>query len=508
MEKQSNFSSSSPSWVRSSCIGQGCFGTVSKAVSKIDGGVFAVKSVDLATCLPAQSESLENEITILRSLKSHPHIVTFLGDDVTNEGTTSFRNLHLEYLQKGDVAKIVDDETLLRRYVWCLVSALRHVHANGIVHCDVKAKNVLVADGGSSVKLADFGSAMELEKPTVEIAPRGSPLWMAPEVVRREYQGPESDVWSLGCTVIEMLTGKPAWEDHGFDSLSRIGFSNELPFIPAGSSELCRDFLDKCLRRERSKRWSCDRLLEHPFLCQDHHSLLATESSPRCVLDWVDSEFEEERDESSVESMVSAVTRISKLATTGGVIWESNGWTEVRGNGFEEPGAEWELNSSDSTGDSGTRTVDEDSELTSVITCEILVLLPTSEFFSADPLLSLDRQCVQGEKTCRSKNRNRSRGHHPRCPNGLLRKTNSNRLIRLYNKNNRRQQQQRRIAARSYTNRPPRSRLGGRMGPPKIRINASLMLLRWPSHTLERRHPKPMDTSSCLHGPQNFSLKP
>ncbi|KAJ4891304.1 mitogen-activated protein kinase kinase kinase 14 [Raphanus sativus] len=369
MEKQST------SWIRGSCIGRGCFGTVSKAVSKIDGGVFAVKSVDLATCLPSQSESLENEIAILSSLKTHTHIVRFLGDDVSNEGTTSFRNLHLEYSPEGDVAnagKIADEETL-RRYVWCLVSALGHVHANGVVHCDVKSKNVLVVDGGSSVKLADFGSAMELGKPTGEIAaPRGSPLWMAPEVVRKEYQGPESDVWSLGCTVVEMLTGKPAWEDHGFDSLSRIGFSNELPFVPAGVSELCRDFLDKCLRRDRGQRWSCDQLLEHPFLlCQDHRSLLTTESSPRCVLDWVSSEFEDEEEigESRVETMVSAMARISKLATTGGAVWESNGWSEVRGNASEESGgqrADSELNIlPESTDDGGTRTMKEDSELTS-----------------------------------------------------------------------------------------------------------------------------------------------
>ncbi|CAH8282416.1 unnamed protein product [Eruca vesicaria subsp. sativa] len=331
MEKQSIPNTSS--WSRGTCIGRGCFGTVNKAVSKINGGVFAVKSVDIATCLPAQSQSLENEITILRSLEPHPHIVTFLGDDASKEGTSSFRNLHLEYSPEGDVANggIIVKETLLRRYVFCLVSALRHVHSNGIAHCDVKSKNVLVADGGSSVKLADFGSAMELEKPTDEILPRGSPLWMAPEVVRREYQGPESDVWSLGCTVVEMLTGKPAWEDNGFDSLSRIGFSNELPFIPAAVSELGRDFLEKCLRRDRRLRWSCDQLLEHPFICQGHDSFLVTESSPRCVLDWANSEFEEEEEEANVSrDMVSGVARMSNLATTGGVVWESDGWIEVR----------------------------------------------------------------------------------------------------------------------------------------------------------------------------------
>ncbi|CAF1699593.1 unnamed protein product [Brassica oleracea var. botrytis] len=378
MEKQRITNTSSASWIRGSCIGRGCFGTVTKAVSKIDGGVFAVKSVDLSTCLPSQSESLENEISILRSLKSHPHIVRFLGDDVSKEGTTSFRNLHLEYLPEGDVSNggIVVDETLLRRYVWCLVSALGHVHSNGIVHCDVKSKNVLVVNGGSSVKLADFGSAMEFKKPTAEITPRGSPLWMAPETIRGEYQGPKSDVWSLGCTVIEMLTGKPAWEENGFDSLSRIGYSNELPFIPAGVSELGQDFLEKCLRRDRSQRWSCDQLLEHPFLCQDHHSFV-TESSPRCVLDWVNSDFEEDEvsDVSRVEPMVSAMARMSKLATSGGVKWESNGWVEVRANAFEESGAQLEYLVSTRVESELNTSVRPpgNEESTSAMTCELLL---------------------------------------------------------------------------------------------------------------------------------------
>ncbi|KAH0925769.1 LOW QUALITY PROTEIN: hypothetical protein HID58_018025 [Brassica napus] len=195
------------------------------------------------------------------------------------------------------------------RYVWCLVSALGHIHANGIVHCDVKSKNVLVANGGSSVKLADFGSAMELEKPTAEkIAPRGSPLWMAPEVVSREYQGPESDVWSLGCTVIEMLTGKPAWEDHGFDSLSRIGFSNELPFIPAGVSELSRLLGQMLEARQES---------EMELRSASRASVSMSRPSSLLVHYRVFEE-EEEIDELRVESMVSAMARISKLATIGG----------------------------------------------------------------------------------------------------------------------------------------------------------------------------------------------
>ncbi|KAF1869145.1 hypothetical protein Lal_00048426 [Lupinus albus] len=321
------------SWVRGKCIGKGAFGTVDIAVDKSNGQVFAVKSVDLKTGLPGQIEALENEIKILRQMNS-PHVINILGDDITCEGTTSYQNLHLEYMPGGTVGDMDHadvDELLVRRYARCLVHALRHVHERGFVHCDVKGRNVLLAGEGSVAKLADFGSAVEFTGGD-HVLPRGSPMWMAPEVIRREYQGPESDVWSLGCTVIEMVTGRMPWEDDGFDTLSRIGFSGELPEFPAELSELGCDFLEKCLRRERKERWSCDQLLQHPFLVMDSSNNV-TESSPRCVLDWFDSEFtesEEEEKELDSESENSAKGRISKLATGVRVNWEIEGWVEVR----------------------------------------------------------------------------------------------------------------------------------------------------------------------------------
>ncbi|XP_054799284.1 mitogen-activated protein kinase kinase kinase 18-like [Prosopis cineraria] len=329
--------SSMASWVRGSCIGKGSCGTVTIGVSKSDGRVFAVKSVDLQS---GQVVALENEIRILRSLSS-PYVVTVLGDDAT----TSYRNLYLEYLPGGTLADLASpknggrpadvDERVLRYFTWCVVNALRYVHSRGVVHCDVKGRNVLVGLNGGVAKLADFGSAVEQCSSgavAVGIVPRGSPLWMAPEVIRRESQGPESDVWSLGCTVIEMLTGKPGWDEEGFNTLSRIGYSDELPEFPSQLSELGRDFLRRCLRREPSERWSCDQLLHHPFLLSTPPNKLA-ESSPRCILDLINSdEFkEEDEEEIRIHNENSANDRIRKLATKSRANWEmEDDWLEVR----------------------------------------------------------------------------------------------------------------------------------------------------------------------------------
>ncbi|XP_027337475.1 mitogen-activated protein kinase kinase kinase 18-like [Abrus precatorius] len=319
------------SWIRGKCIGKGAFGSVSIALRKFDGFLFAVKSVNLKTGLPGQLEALENEIRILQRMSS-PHVVTFLGDDATCE----HRNLHLEYLPGGTLADVDGDmdEILVRHYTWCLVSALQHVHSNSVVHRDVKGKNVLV--GASGCKLADFGSAVEFSSDELPpVSPRGSPLWMAPEVIRGEYQGPESDVWSLGCTLIEMLTGKPAWQGNAVDALRRIGYSGELPAFPTRLSELGRDFLEKCLRREPRRRWSCDQLLQHPFLLPCSASEVV-ESSPRCVLDRVDSEFAEfeEEEETRTETENSARDRIGKLAMSVRANWETQGWMAVRAMAF------------------------------------------------------------------------------------------------------------------------------------------------------------------------------
>lgn len=349
------------SWVRGRCIGRGSFGTVSLGFHNRTGEVFAVKSVHTASCLPHQIESLENEIRILRSLPPSPYVVAYLRDDVTS----TCRNLHMEYVPGGTAAdfaarrggKFSDvDEAVVRSQARCVVSALQQLHSRGIVHCDVKGSNILVGRDPRSAKLADFGSAIRIGESGDRIAPRGSPLWMAPEVIRGECQGPPSDVWSLGCAVVEMVTGRPPWEDRGVvDTLRRMGYSTEMPEYPAELSKQGRDFLENCLRRDPEARWSCDRLLQHPFLQND----AVAESSPRGVLDWVSSEFEDDEEEDgadeeagangnsiSEEDVADARARIVKLSSRRGATWESEGWTVVRTNRECEREAEEEAGTS------------------------------------------------------------------------------------------------------------------------------------------------------------------
>lgn len=110
---------------------------------------------------------------------------------------------------------------------------------------------------------------------------RGTIFWMSPEVAREEEDVSTAiDIWSLGCTVIEMLTGRPPWvpvcssSEQGHrsytDALSvlyMIGCSEDLPHVPAGLSPSARDFISCCLKRNPVERWTATELLQHPFLC-------------------------------------------------------------------------------------------------------------------------------------------------------------------------------------------------------------------------------------------------
>ncbi|XP_057864624.2 mitogen-activated protein kinase kinase kinase 17-like [Cryptomeria japonica] len=256
-------------WLRGNTIGAGAFGTVSLAIDNSNGELFAVKS------MAASSVScLQHEFNILNSLES-PYIVRCLGMEYSNENGVELCNLMMKYMPGGSVGDLLTkfggqlDESVIRSYTRDILRGLDYLHRQGIVHCDIKGKNVLVGSGGV-VKLGDFGSARRTEEKGQISVLRGTPLWMAPEVVNQVEQGPPSDIWSLGCTVVEMATGRPPWTNasNPLAAFYLIGCTDELPELPACLSPEGRDFLDKCFRRDPKQRWTAAQLLEHPFLSQ------------------------------------------------------------------------------------------------------------------------------------------------------------------------------------------------------------------------------------------------
>lgn len=124
------------------------------------------------------------------------------------------------YAENGSLGKTLKvfgklDEKLVASYVTKILDGLGYIHRNGVVHCNLRADSILTTRDGR-VKLSEFGTSLRLREieETSFVVP-GSPNWTAPEVFELELKGisTKSDIWSLGCTVIELLTGKPPYAD-------------------------------------------------------------------------------------------------------------------------------------------------------------------------------------------------------------------------------------------------------------------------------------------------------
>ncbi|XP_022132904.1 mitogen-activated protein kinase kinase kinase 17 [Momordica charantia] len=343
-------------WVRGHEIGHGSFATINLALpSKTSAAQFpslmAVKSSG-AVC----SSSLKNEKQVLDLLGDCPQIVRCFGESCTLENGEQFYNLFLEYASGGSLADRIQTrggrlpEFEVRRYTRTILEGLRYIHGKGFVHCDVKPGNILVFDDGD-VKIADFGLSKKAGKNRAETEQerkfqlRGSPLYMSPESVsHNEYESP-CDIWAVGCGVVEMLTGKPAWncrpESNIYSILLRIGIGEELPEFPKDLSEEGTDFLGKCFIKDPTKRWTAEMLLNHPFVADAGKSapLTAMEeasTSPRCPFDFedwasVESQEMDQRFWSNSSFSSSPTERLLQLVDNEAVDWSvADSWVTVR----------------------------------------------------------------------------------------------------------------------------------------------------------------------------------
>lgn len=356
-------------WRRGQCIGHGSFGFVNLAVPVAPHPAAAKTPLPppmaVKSCSVSNSASLRHEKEVLTLLRDCPNVIRCFGDDLTRENGDSLYNVLIEYASCGSVADRIRSgdglpESEVRRHTRSILRALRHVHATGFVHCDVKPQNILLCSAdrrplqdGVVAKIADFGLA---KRAGTESRPeiRGTPLYMSPEsVASGEFESP-SDVWALGCAVAEMVSGRPAWRcSSGADVtalLFRIGAGNESPEIPAEISEEGRDFLIRCFARDPRERWTAEMLLGHAFVADlgDDEATVgrsvgaeeAPSASPRGPFDFpeecvsVDSSIPETPlSPRPLRSSTPPATRIGQLATDTKPDWSwSESWDTVRRN--------------------------------------------------------------------------------------------------------------------------------------------------------------------------------
>lgn len=271
-------------WMKGALIGQGSFGSVYLALHAVTGELLAVKQVE--TPSPGSSnqndsrkksmiDALKREISLLRDLQ-HPNIVQYLGCS----SSVDTLNIFLEYVPGGSVQTMLNSygalrEPLIRSFVRQIVTGLAYLHGREIIHRDIKGANILV-DNKGGIKISDFGISKKMEASNLLAGPgnnknrpslQGSVFWMAPEVVKQTSYTRKADIWSLGCLVVEMMTGTHPFPDCSqLQAIFKIGGAKISPTIPEEASKEATTFLSQTFEVEQSKRPSADELLLSPFL--------------------------------------------------------------------------------------------------------------------------------------------------------------------------------------------------------------------------------------------------
>ncbi|KAF8404173.1 hypothetical protein HHK36_009053 [Tetracentron sinense] len=255
------------SWQKGDRLGSGSFGTVYEGITD-DGFFFAVKEVSLLDQGSQGRQSiyqLEQEISLLSQFE-HENIVQYIGTDKDESKLYIF----LELVTKGSLLNLYQkyhlQDSQVSAYTRQILNGLKYLHDRNVVHRDIKCANILVHASGS-VKLADFGLAKATTLNDVKSC-KGTAFWMAPEVVNRKNHGYglPADIWSLGCTVLEMLTRQlPYSHLECMQAIFRIG-KGEQPPIPNSLSIDARDFILQCLQVNPDDRPTAAQLLNHQFV--------------------------------------------------------------------------------------------------------------------------------------------------------------------------------------------------------------------------------------------------
>lgn len=252
---------------RTEIIGRGKFGVVYKGYHVRTKQVYAIKVLNLDSD-EDEVEDVQREIQFLASMKQVPNITHYYGSYLKDTSLW----IIIEYCAGGSLRTLLRPGRIDEKYIGVimreLLTALKYIHKDNVIHRDIKAANVLITNDGQ-VKLCDFGVAAQLNQASSKRQTMaGTPYWMAPEVIMEGvYYDTKVDIWSLGITTYEIATGNPPYCDVEALRAMQLITKSKPPRLEGRSySTLLKEFIALCLDEDPKERLSAEELLKTKFI--------------------------------------------------------------------------------------------------------------------------------------------------------------------------------------------------------------------------------------------------
>ncbi|NXE28577.1 PLK2 kinase, partial [Ardeotis kori] len=255
-------------YCRGKVLGKGGFAKCYEMTDLTTNKVYAAKIIPHSrVAKPHQREKIDKEIELHRML-NHRHVVQFYHYFEDRENIY----ILLEYCSRRSMAHILKARKVLtepevRYYLRQIVSGLKYLHEQEILHRDLKLGNFFINEN-MELKLGDFGLAARLEP--LEHRRRticGTPNYLSPEVLNKQGHGCESDIWALGCVMYTMLLGRPPFETTNLKETYRC-IREARYSLPSSLLAPAKHLIASMLSKNPEDRPSLDEIIRHEFFLQ------------------------------------------------------------------------------------------------------------------------------------------------------------------------------------------------------------------------------------------------